>query len=324
MRTSDIFPAWGRILGGYTPFLSIELTKECPLRCPGCYAYEPAHLNGAGGLRQLHDLKGDALAEGVVALVRRVRPLHVSIVGGEPLVRYRELDLLLPKLARLGVEVQLVTSAVRPVPPGWSAIPNLHLVVSVDGLPPEHDTRRAPATYDRILAHISGHRATIHCTVTAPMARRPGYLAGFARFWASREEARKVWFSLYTPQQGEVSEERLSPAERVTAVHEIAAARRVSKKVHMPDIALRGYLEPPRSPEECVFSRVTTCVSADLETRVTPCQFGGRPVCTECGCIASAGLAAFARHRLAGVLPVSSLFAASARIGRRMSAGRRA
>lgn len=324
MKKSDVFPAWGRILGGYTPFLSIEITKECPLRCPGCYAYEPAHLNGAGGLRQLHDLKGDALVEGVLALVRRVRPLHVSIIGGEPLVRYRELDLLLPELVRSGVEVQLVTSAVRPIPPGWNAIPNLHLVVSVDGLPAEHDARRAPATYERVLQHISGHRVTIHCTVTAPMARRPGYLADFTRFWAARKEAHKIWFSLYTPQEGDASEERLSPPERVTAVHEIAAARRVSKKVHMPDVALRGYLEPPRSPEECVFSRVTTCVSADLETPVTPCQFGGHPVCSECGCIASAGLASFARHRIAGLLPVSSIFAASHRIGRRLAAERTA
>ena len=324
MKKSDVFPAWGRILGGYTPFLSIELTKECPLRCPGCYAYEPGHLNGAGGLRQLHDLKGDALVAGVLELVRRVRPLHVSIVGGEPLVRYRELDALLPELERLGVEVQLVTSAVRPIPPGWSALANLHFVVSVDGLPPEHDVRRAPATYDRIRNHIAGHRVTIHCTVTAPMARRPGYLADFARLWAGREETHKIWFSLYTPQEGDTSDERLSPAERVTAVHEIVAARRVSKKVHMPDIALKGYLHPPQSPEECVFSRVTTCVSADLKTAVTPCQFGGNPVCSECGCVASAGLASFARHRIAGLLPVSSMFSVSHRIGRRMSANRAA
>jgi hypothetical protein len=31
-----IFSAWGRILTGYTPALSIEITRECPLRCPGC------------------------------------------------------------------------------------------------------------------------------------------------------------------------------------------------------------------------------------------------------------------------------------------------
>ena len=35
-----------------------------------------------------------------MALIDRHRPLHVSIVGGEPLVRYRELDTILPQLWR--------------------------------------------------------------------------------------------------------------------------------------------------------------------------------------------------------------------------------
>ena len=26
--------------------LSIEITRECPLSCPGCYAYDDAHLGG--------------------------------------------------------------------------------------------------------------------------------------------------------------------------------------------------------------------------------------------------------------------------------------
>src|SRR5256885_11513510 len=111
MTKVDILPAWGRVLQGYRPFLSIEITKECPLRCPGCYAYGPEHLGSNGTLRQLTDLRGQDLVNGVLALIRRFRPLHLSIVGGEPLVRCRELDALLPKLARMGIEVQLVTSA---------------------------------------------------------------------------------------------------------------------------------------------------------------------------------------------------------------------
>ena len=168
----------GSILRGRRPFLSIEITKQCPLRCPGCYAYEPEHLGAAGSLRQLADLQGKALITGVLEVVERLRPLHVSIVGGEPLVRYRELDALLPRLAAMGVEVQLVTSAVRPIPVAWKELRNLHLAVSVDGLQPEHDRRRAPPTYDRILKHIAGHRVRVHLhhhTTTAPA---PGLLKG--------------------------------------------------------------------------------------------------------------------------------------------------
>ena len=62
-----IISAWGRILGGYKPTLSIEITRECPLRCPGCYAYGEDHLGGPTTLRQLHDFKGQELIDGVHA-----------------------------------------------------------------------------------------------------------------------------------------------------------------------------------------------------------------------------------------------------------------
>ena len=42
----QLLRAWGRMLRGATPLLSIEITRECPLHCPGCYAYGAAHLGG--------------------------------------------------------------------------------------------------------------------------------------------------------------------------------------------------------------------------------------------------------------------------------------
>src|SRR5215475_13443371 len=110
MKKRDILRGWGRILSGRHPMLSVEITRECPLRCPGCYAYQPEHLGELGPLRTLADYKGQQLIDGVLALVRRYRPLHLSIVGGEPLVRFRELNMLLPQLSRMGIAVQLVTS----------------------------------------------------------------------------------------------------------------------------------------------------------------------------------------------------------------------
>ncbi|MBI2816820.1 MAG: radical SAM protein [Acidobacteria bacterium] len=321
MKKQDIIRAWGSILCGRRPLLSLEITRECPLRCSGCYAYDLEHLGNAGPLRELADYQGEQLINGVLALVRRLRPLHISIVGGEPLVRFRELDVLIPKLGDMDVEVQLVTSAVRPIPGHWSKFSNLHMVVSVDGLQEEHDIRRAPATYDRILKHIAGHRIVVHCTVTRQQARRPGYLAEFARLWSEREEVRKIWFSLFTPQRGQQSEERLTQADRIAVVREIAGMMHLFPKVDVPRGVLEGYLNPPRSPQECVFAQVTDCVSADLRTRIEPCQFGGQPDCSECGCMASAGFASIARYKLAGIIPVSALFAASQSIGARLNGG---
>ena len=78
---------------------------------------------------------------------------------------------------------------------------------------------------------------------------------------------------------------------------------------------LNVYADPPPSPEECIFAQTTECYSSDLEKRITPCQFGGKPDCSNCGCIASAGLEAIGRHRLKGGLPVGKIFYASLRVG---------
>src|SRR5260221_12351934 len=173
--------ARGRILTGRHPSLAIEITRECPLRCPGCYAYGDDHLGGVTTLRQVRDFKGQALIDGILRLVDEHQPLHVSIVGGEPLVRYRELDVLLPILSERRIHAQLVTSAVREIPKHWHGLFRLSIVVSIDGLQPEHDKRRTPATYDRILKHIEGHKITVHCTITRQQVNRPGYMEEFLR-----------------------------------------------------------------------------------------------------------------------------------------------
>lgn len=315
MKHSDILPAWSRILRGYRPLLSLEITKECPLRCPGCYAYGDQHLGDLVTLRQLADYKGADLVNGVLGLVRRYRPLHISIVGGEPLVRWRELNQLLPKLEAMRVETQLVTSAVRPIPAHWAAISSLHLVVSVDGLAPEHDRRRTPATYERLLKHIAGQSVIIHCTVTRQMLDREDYLNEFADFWSRSQDARKIWFSLYTPQEGEQSDERLTAEDRRRVLSRLASVAARFPKVYLPRAVMKGLEQPPDSPADCIFAQSTTCVSADLNTRISPCQFGGKPVCAECGCIASSGLASIGRYNLAGLLPVSAVFAASRKVG---------
>jgi MoaA/NifB/PqqE/SkfB family radical SAM enzyme len=313
-----IITAWVRILQGYAPSMSIEITRECPLRCPGCYAFGDEHLGGTVTLRQVRDFKGQELIDGVLALVDKHKPLHLSIVGGEPLVRYRELDTLLPLLSERGIHVQLVTSAVREIPKAWHGLRRFKIVVSIDGLQPEHDARRTPATYERIQKHIVGHRVTVHCTVTRQQIRRPGYLEEFIAFWSAKAEVWKIWMSLYTPQVGEISQERLTSPDRRNVVAELMALRVRYPKLETPKGMLDAYLNPPESPEDCVFARTTTTISADLKTRITPCQFGGKPDCENCGCIASAGLAAVARHRLWGFIPVGSIFTGSVRVGEQL------
>ncbi|HEY1649268.1 MAG TPA: radical SAM protein [Terracidiphilus sp.] len=317
MKKSEVVHAWARILAGRAPSLSIEITKECPLRCPGCYAFDAAHLGGATQLRQLSDFKGDELVAKVLALIDEHKPLHVSLVGGDPLVRYRELDALLPQIERRGVHTQVVTSAFREIPATWMQLKKLNIVVSVDGLQPEHDARRKPATYERILKSIRGVKVTIHCTITAQIADRPGYLDEFLSYWTARPEVAKVWFSLFTPQRGALDPEILTAWQRAATIAELRALRRKYAKLDMPESLIREIASPPANPEACIFARTTETLSADLRTRIGPCQFGGDPDCEQCGCIASMALAAVGHHRVVGRLTAGHLFLASDRLGKK-------
>jgi sulfatase maturation enzyme AslB (radical SAM superfamily) len=315
LQRSDILQAWRGILAGRRPSLSIEVTRECPLRCPGCYAYEPEHLGGLVTLRELNDSKGDDLVTGVLRLVDQYQPLHLSLVGGDPLVRFREMEALMPQLVDRGIFVQLVTSAFRQIPTAWKDMPRVMVAVSIDGLREDHDVRRKPATYDRILKNIAGQRITVHCTITGQMMKKSGYLEEFVQFWNSQEEVQKIWMSMFTPQVGAQAPEILTPEERKRAVEEMLVLRTKYSKLEMPARVLQQFLKPPHNPDDCIFARTTHTVSADFKTQIAPCQFGGTPDCSQCGCMASMALAAVGDYRLGGLIPVKSIFQASFAVG---------
>jgi sulfatase maturation enzyme AslB (radical SAM superfamily) len=314
LKIKPVLQTWGRALRGRVPSLSIEITKECPLRCPGCYAYEDAHL-GTTNLRSLSDFKGQDLIERVLALVEEHRPLHLSIVGGDPLVRYRELDVLLPKLVKR-CHVQVVTSAFRPIPAAWVMLADLQLVVSIDGLEAEHNARRKPATYERILRNIRGQRVVVHCTVTSAMLQRDDYLPAFVHFWSANPAVQKIWMSIFTPQRGAANDECVTADQRTGLVEQLLQLRQNYPKLDMTEGMIREFLSPPVSPDRCIFAHTTLSLSADLKTAIGPCQFGGDPDCSQCGCIASMGLGAVGHRKIVGPITAGQVFWASAAIGR--------
>jgi MoaA/NifB/PqqE/SkfB family radical SAM enzyme len=315
IKPREILSAWGKILTGKIPLLSIEITRECPLSCPGCYAYGDSHLGGGVTLNQLSDFRGDALVDGVVNLVRKHKPLQVSLVGGEPLVRHRELSKILPALSEMGIFTMVVTSAVIPIPPEWMKIPRVRVAVSIDGLPEHHDIRRKPATYERILKNIAGRDVNIHWTITRQMLARPGYLEEYVSFWNARPEVNRLWVSLYTPQIGEQSAEMLAPEDRATIARELPSLAKRFPKLLFNEGLAKAFLNPPKDPSDCVFARMSANYSADLHSRVEPCVFGGSPDCLQCGCAISSGLHWIRTVDVAGPVKVNHFIQSSINIG---------
>lgn len=323
MNRGRFLAAGGRMLLGMPPMLSIEITRECPLHCPGCYAYDDGHLGGGITLRQLNDSRGDELVDGVLGLVARHRPIHLSIVGGEPLLRHRELSRILPALSKQRVETLVVTSGVIPIPVEWNDLRHIRIAVSIDGLREDHDKRRAPATYDRILKNIDDRRVDISWVITRQQMAKPGYLDEYLTFWTSRPETDRVWVSIYTPQVGELSTEKLTPELRRELIRQLPILKeRYPALLMTPGIA-DAFATPPSNPRECVFSRVSLNYSADLKTQIQPCFFGGTPDCSQCGCAVTAGLHWIEKKRVLGPIRLSHLMNASVAIGRLAMAARR-
>ncbi len=300
--------------------LSIEITRECPLHCPGCYAYGDAHL-GEGGpnLRSVSDYRGEELVKRILALVDEHAPLQVSLVGGEPLMRHRELTELLPQLSARGIYTLIVTSGVIPIPREWMRIPRLTVAVSVDGNPEDHDVRRKPATYERILRNIEGRRVNVHWTVVRSNVETPGYMNRYLDFWNARPEVDRIWVSVYTPQLNEESAERLTAQNRLALAEYFNANATRYSKLTMHKGLMNAFLDPPASPSECLFAKLSLNYTADLRSRVEPCVFGGAPSCSECGCSMSMGMHWLGEIKLGGGLHARHLIKSSLAIGRTMS-----
>src|ERR1700720_67435 len=315
LRPSEILAAWGRILTGSVPMLSIEITRECPLSCPGCYAYGDSHLGGEKTLSQLSDFRGDALVDGVLDLVPKHQPMPVPPVGGEPMVRHRVLSRILPALSAMNIFTLVVTSGVIPIPLEWMDLLRTRVAVSIDGLPEHHDIRRKPATYERILKNISDRVVNVHWVITRPMLERSGYLEEYVSFWNARPEVNRIWVSLYTPQVGEQSAEMLTPNHREIIANELPGLSKKFPKLLMNSGIAGAFINPPSSPKDCLFSKMSVNYSADLETRVEPCVFGGTPDCSQCGCAASSGLHWIRTEKVAGHLKVGHFVETSVAIG---------
>jgi hypothetical protein len=79
----------------------------------------------------------------------------------------------------------------------------------------------------------------------------------------------------------------LQSDERQHTIADMLELRNEFPKLDMPAALIRQFAAPPRNPNDCVFASTTQILSADLKTKVIPCQFGGNPDCGSCGCVAS-------------------------------------
>ena len=225
-------------------------------------------------------------------------------------------------LSKRGIHVQLVTSAVREIPAEWHGIPRLSIVVSIDGLQPEHDVRRTPATYDRILKHIAGppdHGALHgHAAAGEPAGlprRVPALLVG------APEVEQDLDQPLHAAARRSLRRAAAARGSRSGSSPTCMALRLRYPKLTMPKGLIEVYASPPASPDECVFARTTTTHLGrpDDEDHAVPVRRRARLRATAAAS-PRPGLAAVGRHQLWGFIPVGSIFTGSVKVGEQRAA----
>jgi hypothetical protein len=115
----------------------------------------------------------------------------------------------------------------------------------------------------------------------------------------------------------------LAPNDREQVAAELPLLARRFRKLLVNEGVAQAFLHPPRNPDDCLFSKMSANYSADLETRVEPCVFGGAPDCSQCGCAASSGLHWIRSAKVAGPLRVGHFVGASIGIGTLLNRARK-
>ena len=288
------------------------MSVRCGVRA--AYACNGEHLGGETTLRQLRDYKATSSdrrcsAPGrrapAAARVDRRRQNRSCVIGSS--------DAILPVLSGRGIYVQLVTSAVREIPPAWCALPRAStLSCRLTAWRPSTTSggRRPPTNGFSSTLPAGG----LPCTARSrdSRVRRPGYLEEFVAFWPARDETREIRVSLHTPQIGEVSEEMLNPADRTQVIADLMALRLRYPELRCPQAVLDVYAQIRHSRRASASSlrRPSTCRPICRTSDHALC-IRGSPDCANCGCLASAGLAGDCGHRILGVIPVGMILKAS-------------
>ena len=170
----------------------------------------------------------------------------------------------------------VVTSGVIPVPAEWMSLPRVRVAISVDGLPEHHDIRRKPATYERILKNIEGCEVNIHWVITRPMLRARGLPRGIREVLErARRSESHLGERLHSSNRREKPRNSDSRGPR-DAGPGIAPAWRSGIRSFSSMMGLqRRFFIRRRIRTSACFAKMSANYSADFETRVEPCVFGG-------------------------------------------------
>lgn len=267
-------------------FGSIDVSKECNLRCAHCYFFEggtgeaPAYRNRPELSVDEWIAKLEALKQGTS---RREFPFfQCTWVGGEPLLRKELIDRG-RKYFRYNT---VVTNGTIPLP-DW---PDVSWYISVDGDEKTHERiRRRKGIYGRAMKHVA-EKPNLSVTVAYCITRENvGCLEQAIVDW-SRAGARNMTFDFYTP-IGEMTEKDdglyVPPEERDDVLDKLLALKAIYGDFFLLSertFRLMKSAVSRKVTDNCLFSKKAFAFGADGMLK-EKCMMGPRADCDRCGCV---------------------------------------
>lgn len=244
---------------------TFDLTAECPLRCRHCYFFSEPQPDAALDDEEWHLRLAEVVKE---------EQLHTAFwVGGEPLLRPERLR----RAAKLFARNAVATSGAVPIPPDLG----MGLLVSLDGLEPEHDRLRGHGAFARALDHLAPLPAqsfVLNVTLTRETLGAIDQVPALVE----RTRAAGAVVGFYTAAPG-------SPLALIDAERELAVNRLLDLKRDHPDALLSPasaleFLRPGSGPGARCPYRGTDLAFDPLLRQRRPCTFGASADCARCGC----------------------------------------
>ena len=276
-------------------FGSIDVSKECNLRCKHCYFFEQD---------QAHELAVDAWISRLEELRRSTTRLefpffHCTWVGGEPLIRKE----LIERGRHFFRHNTVVTNGTIPLP-DW---PDVNWYISIDGDEAVHEhLRNKRGIYQRAIRNVQDHptlRVTIAYCITA---QNVDCLEQAIIDWAEAGAAHMT-FDFYTPIESiaETAEDPLFVplAQRDRVLDKLLALKRIYGDFFiLPERAFQMMKSDSckQVTDNCLFSSHSFAFGPD-GTQKEKCMMGPKADCDRCGCVVPFYLASLTdRARILG------------------------
>jgi hypothetical protein len=267
-------------------FGSIDVSKECNLRCSHCYFFE-----GGDGAAPAYGNRPELSIDEWIAKLEHLKRstsrlefpfFQCTWVGGEPLIRKDLIDRG-RKYFRFNT---VVTNGTIPLP-DW---PDVSWYISIDGDEETHERiRRRKGIYRRALQHVA-ERPNLSVTIAYCITRaNVGCLEQAVIDW-SRAGARDMTFDFYTPIGGMCDTDDglfLPLSERDVVLDRLLALKAIYGDFFvLPERAFRLMKSDVcrKVTDSCLFAKKGFALGPD-GVQKEKCMMGPKADCDRCGCV---------------------------------------